>query len=133
MPPQLRGPERTAVARELASRYRAGESIRQIAADIGRSYTYVWGLLDHAAVPMRSRGGAHPRRAAAWITSPGDTMLSIAAEITRPGQCYRNQAGSWTVANWCFGKRLDKPRPLGFEGLKRIADEAGTNLPDGSP
>lgn len=63
MTTQLRGAERKAVARELAARYRSGESIRAIARDIGRSYCYVWHLLDDAGVQFRSRGGAQPRKA----------------------------------------------------------------------
>jgi hypothetical protein len=60
---QLRGADRKPVARDLAARYRAGQSIRAIAADIGRSYCYVWHLLDDAGVQLRGRGGAHPRKA----------------------------------------------------------------------
>lgn len=61
---QLTGRDRIAVARPLAARYRAGESIRDIAADIGRSYCYVRGLLVTAGVELRGRGGQDARRAA---------------------------------------------------------------------
>jgi hypothetical protein len=62
-PAQLHGWEQRApVARELAARYRNGESIRTIAASIGRSYCYVWHMLNQAGVQFRGRGGAHPRR-----------------------------------------------------------------------
>lgn len=60
--PQLRGPGRRTVAAELAARYRAGETIRDIAADLDRSYCYVRDLLDLAGVQFRCQGGAHPRR-----------------------------------------------------------------------
>lgn len=53
----LRGADRTVAARELAARYRSGESIRAIARSIGRSYCYVWHLLDDAGVRFRGRGG----------------------------------------------------------------------------
>lgn len=58
----LRGEDRAPVARELAERYWAGQSIRAIAADIGRSYCYVWHMLQTAGVNFRHRGGRQPRK-----------------------------------------------------------------------
>lgn len=51
------GERRTSLAAELAKRYEAGESVRSIADDIGRSYGFVHGLLVQEKVPMRRRGG----------------------------------------------------------------------------
>lgn len=65
MTTQLRGADRKPVARDLAARYRSGQSIRTIAGDIGRSYCYVWHLLDDAGVQFRGRGGAQPHKTTA--------------------------------------------------------------------
>ena len=62
MTAQLKGPDRKPVARDLAARYRSGQSIRSIANEIGRSYCYVWHLLNDAGVEFRGRGGGWPRR-----------------------------------------------------------------------
>lgn len=52
------GQQREELGSELAKRYAAGESIRSIAQDIGRSYGFVHGVLRQSATPLRSRGGA---------------------------------------------------------------------------
>lgn len=57
---RISGELRDEVAQSLAQRYRAGESIRSLASDVGRSYGFVQGLLKDAGVALRSRGG--PRR-----------------------------------------------------------------------
>lgn len=72
---RITGEQRQAVAADLAQRYQAGESIRSMAADLGRSYGWVQGLLKEHGVERRGRGGAtrgaagaeralvsHPRR-----------------------------------------------------------------------
>lgn len=52
------GEERDVLVSELTQRYAAGESIRSIAQDIGRSYGFVHGALRQADTPLRGRGGA---------------------------------------------------------------------------
>jgi hypothetical protein len=44
---------------ELVGRYRAGESIRDLAASYDRAYTTMRRALLYAGVDMRSRGGDH--------------------------------------------------------------------------
>jgi hypothetical protein len=51
------GERRATLAAEVAKRYEQGESVRSIAADIGRSYGFVHGLLAQEDVTMRRRGG----------------------------------------------------------------------------
>jgi hypothetical protein len=46
-----------ALRAKVARRYRAGATIRAIAAEIGRSYGLVHRLLEEARVPRRARGG----------------------------------------------------------------------------
>jgi len=64
--PQRRivGTERVTVTGDCIRRYRAGQSIRSIAADLGRSYGFVHRILTEGGVRLRPRGGAHhaPRR-----------------------------------------------------------------------
>jgi hypothetical protein len=55
---RVTGAARATLATELATRYRAGESIRQIATSLGRSYGFVHGVLLDAGVRLRGRGGA---------------------------------------------------------------------------
>lgn len=52
------GEQRDVLGAELAQRYAAGESIRAIAQDIGRSYGFVHGVLRQSDTPLRSRGGS---------------------------------------------------------------------------
>ncbi|MCW2810818.1 MAG: transcriptional regulator [Friedmanniella sp.] len=55
---RITGGHREVLTTEYANRYAAGESIRSIAADEGRSYGFVHALLKSAGVDLRSRGGA---------------------------------------------------------------------------
>jgi Helix-turn-helix domain len=55
---RITGAQRGVVAAKFAKRYAAGQSIRKIAADAGRSFGFVHGLLKETGVTMRSRGGA---------------------------------------------------------------------------
>ncbi len=52
------GEQREVLGSALTERYVAGESIRSIAEDIGRSYGFVHGVLRQSHVTLRSRGGA---------------------------------------------------------------------------
>ncbi len=58
------GSRRAVVAAELRRRYEQGQSIRQLATAIGRSYGWVHGMLCEVGVPLRGRGGPRPRRVA---------------------------------------------------------------------
>jgi transposase len=56
------GADRSALGKQVAARYAKGVSIRDLAAELGRSYGFVHRLLVEAQVTLRGRGG--PRRAA---------------------------------------------------------------------
>ena len=60
---RVTGPDRSKLATTLAGRYEAGESIRSLAAETGRSYGFIHRILTEMGVTLRSRGGA-PKRAA---------------------------------------------------------------------
>ena len=55
---RITGTQRTELASRYAKRYSAGESIRKIADDAGRSFGFVHGVLKEAGVELRGRGGA---------------------------------------------------------------------------
>jgi hypothetical protein len=59
------GLERAQLAATVKMKYNAGESVRGIAEDIGRSYGFVHRLLEEAGAPLRPRGGSRKRAAAA--------------------------------------------------------------------
>jgi len=55
---RITGDRRAALGSELAARYQAGETIRQIAASLGRSYGFVHAVLLDSGVELRRRGRA---------------------------------------------------------------------------
>jgi hypothetical protein len=60
---RVTGEAREVMSRELATRYLAGDSIREIAISTGRSYGFVHRLLSESGVQLRGRGGATRDRA----------------------------------------------------------------------
>jgi len=55
---RITGGERNKLASDLKKRYEGGVSIRDLAADTGRSYGFVHRVLTEAGVTLRGRGGA---------------------------------------------------------------------------
>lgn len=55
---RITGEGRQELAASLVERYRGGQTVREIAEDIGRSYGFVHGVLVESGVTMRGRGGA---------------------------------------------------------------------------
>ncbi|WP_460544202.1 helix-turn-helix domain-containing protein [Glycomyces halotolerans] len=55
---QVRGDERRELTEYVTSEYLKGQSIRDIASTIGRSYGFVHRLLSEGGVKLRTRGGA---------------------------------------------------------------------------
>lgn len=51
------GDDRLSMGEEIEKRYLEGETVRTIAADLGRSYGFVHGLLKEQGVNFRARGG----------------------------------------------------------------------------
>ena len=56
------GAERATWTEDYLRRYGAGQSIREIARDTGRSYGFVHRLLTEGGATLRGRGGARRRR-----------------------------------------------------------------------
>jgi len=61
---RITGDQRSTLGAAFGQRYAGGESIRSIAADTGRSYGFVHGVLKESGATLRGRGGATrgPRR-----------------------------------------------------------------------
>ena len=59
---RVTGDARAALVPQLRARYESGESIRAIAASLGRSYGFVHAVLLDGGVTLRGRGGAVRRR-----------------------------------------------------------------------
>lgn len=58
---RITGDQRGSLGAAFAERYAAGESIRAIAEDAGRSYGFVHGVLTESGAALRARGGATRR------------------------------------------------------------------------
>jgi hypothetical protein len=83
---RITGARRAAVATKYAKRYEAGESIRKIAEDAGRSFGFVHGVLKEAGVTLRSRGGATrgPKKVAGKKAAAAPAANKIAVTAKAP-------------------------------------------------
>ena len=77
---RITGAQRTTLASQYAKRYAAGESIRKIAEDAGRSFGFVHGVLKEAGVELRGRGGATRGVRKAASTSAAKKTTTAAAK-----------------------------------------------------
>ena len=55
---RVTGTAREQLASDLKNKYEAGESIRALAQETGRSYGFVHRMLSESGVTLRGRGGA---------------------------------------------------------------------------
>jgi hypothetical protein len=55
---RVTGGDRSKLASDLRKRYEGGASIRDLAADTGRSYGFVHRILSESGATLRGRGGA---------------------------------------------------------------------------
>ena len=62
--PSSDAPVGQGLARDIVKRYRAGETIRMIAAQTGHTYSFVRRVLTESGVQLRQRGGARRRKKA---------------------------------------------------------------------
>ena len=56
---RISGMKRTKLTRDVAERYVAGASIRDLADHYGRSYGFIHRLVGESEVALRGRGGSH--------------------------------------------------------------------------
>lgn len=84
------GDTRLEVARLVVQRYEAGESVRAIAADLGRSYGFVHRLVVESGTPLRGRGGdtrsaeARARREGSSVVVDEGTQAAVTEPESRP-------------------------------------------------
>jgi len=62
---RISGSDRDKLATDLKKKYEGGASIRDLAAETGRSYGFVHRVLSETGVQLRGRGGATRGRAKA--------------------------------------------------------------------
>jgi hypothetical protein len=55
---RVTGGDRSKLASDLRKRYDGGASIRELAADTGRSYGFIHRILSESGAALRGRGGA---------------------------------------------------------------------------
>jgi predicted transcriptional regulator len=55
---RITGGERNKLAADLKRKYTGGKSIRELAAETGRSYGFVHRMLSESGASLRGRGGA---------------------------------------------------------------------------
>lgn len=60
---RVTGGDRSKLASDLRKRYEGGASIRELAADTGRSYGFVHRILSESGATLRGRGGATRNKA----------------------------------------------------------------------
>ncbi len=60
---RVTGKARKSLATDLKAKYKKGASIRELAAETGRSYGFVHRLLTESGVNLRGRGGATRKKA----------------------------------------------------------------------
>jgi hypothetical protein len=94
---RITGAKRGVVAAKYAKRYEAGESIRKIAEDAGRSFGFVHGVLKEAGVTLRSRGGATrgPKKVVAKkaATAPATKKVAVTAPAPAKEASAKKAAG----------------------------------------
>jgi hypothetical protein len=59
---RVSGAARAKLARELKRQYQRGRSIRELAGEYGRSYSFIHGMLTEVGVSLRGRGGPMNRK-----------------------------------------------------------------------
>ncbi len=55
---RITGGDRSKLAADLKKKYSSGRSIRELAAETGRSYGFVHRMLNESGAQLRGRGGA---------------------------------------------------------------------------
>ncbi|WP_375433205.1 helix-turn-helix domain-containing protein [uncultured Friedmanniella sp.] len=143
---RITGADRTTLGASLAERYQAGESIRALAEDIGRSFGFVHGVITEAGVPLRGRGG--PTRGAAATASasaatttstrPAPTRKASAAATPGPGPADRTappaepSPGKKATGKKATGKKATGKKATGKKATgKKATGKKATKKSDG--
>lgn len=109
---RITGADRQTLGAQLAERYRAGESIRALAAETGRSFGFVHGVIKESGVTLRGRGGATRRSSPVAATATVETPVSQAHPPV--------EAGKKSV-----GKKATKKDPAKKDGSRKSGAKKG--------
>jgi hypothetical protein len=127
---RITGDQRSSLGAAFGQRYAAGESIRSIAIDTGRSYGFVHGVLKESGASLRGRGGATrgPRRGTAEkiegqvVADGGDSTASPVLTKAKAGVekvvDKVEKAGKTKSAKDDKGKKKAEPKKSGKKGKK---------------
>lgn len=129
---RITGDQRSTLGAAFGQRYAGGESIRSIAADTGRSYGFVHGVLKESGAPLRGRGGATrgPRRdgadqldaqaSSAGTEQPPASAVRTKAEAAKDkvAEQVSDKAGKAKSAKDDKGKKKVEPKKSGKKGKK---------------
>ena len=129
---RITGAQRTTLASQYAKRYAAGESIRKIADDAGRSYGFVHGVLKESGVELRGRGGA-TRGVKKTASTPARPRRPRQPRRQRPKKAPAKTAGSRQEVGGQEGSRKEvhrqdgqaPPRSGGQEALGKEGHRQG--------
>ncbi len=100
---RITGAQRSTLASNFAKRYAAGDSIRKIAEESGRSYGFVHGLLKEEGATLRGRGGA--------TRGPGRSAGRNAAKSAPAKKSAAKSAPDKSPAKASAAKKVTKAAP----------------------
>jgi hypothetical protein len=129
---RITGDQRSTLGAAFGQRYAGGESIRSIAADTGRSYGFVHGVLKESGATLRGRGGATrgPRRdgadkldaqaSSAGAEQPAASAVRTKAKAAKDKVVEKvsDKAGKAKSAKDDKGKKKAEPKKSGKKGKK---------------
>lgn len=135
-PPRIRvkGEKRQQLAQRLKVKYEAGASIRELAAESGRSYGAINRLLHEAGVALRGRGGSRNRhnvRAAGQHLRRQGAPRQRVAGMDRAELAARLKA-ELEATNTTIGSLADK-HGMSYSLVRTLLHEADAQIRQGAP
>ena len=120
---RITGAQRTTLASQYAKRYAAGDSIRKIADDAGRSFGFVHGVLKEAGVELRGRGGA-TRGAKKAASSSSARKSTTAAARKAPAKAAAKKTTAKKTTAKTTAKKTAAKAPAKKSAAKSTAKKA---------
>jgi Helix-turn-helix domain len=114
---RVTGADRARLAKELAARYSAGESIRFLAASTGRSYGFIYRILSENGTTLRGRGGAARRIRSRQGSGETRRAGSAGSEHEIPVRIYLDNAAAGPAAEDALRGLLGE---LGVEEIREL-------------
>ncbi|GAA2439655.1 helix-turn-helix domain-containing protein [Streptomyces glaucus] len=130
---RVRGEQRQQLAQLLKTKYDAGASIRELAAETGRSYGSINRLLHEIGVTFRGRGGSRNERTVR-SSSPPSRKRSSPHRVAKPQRAelaatlkHEYEATQATIGS------LARKHGLNYSLVRTLLHEAGANVRQGAP